>query len=222
MVSLMRQVQHALLKKVALCLAFMGLLTVSAYAQLGGPPNITVQPVVLSVGGIVTNGGIAIINATVTSLTSLKLTWYCNGSRVSSSSKYSIANVNVPLVGTVSTLTITGVSSNDAGSYSLRATNAVGSAVSSNATLIVQNLINTVVTNVVNVVSFVSAETSMTVDGFRIKLSGPTGSNVVIQASTDLKTWIPVSTNLVSSGTASYTDASAKVRPLRYYRAFIQ
>ena len=222
MVSLIKQIQHALLKKAALCLAFIGLLTVSAHAQLGGPPSITVQPAVLSVGGIVTNGGIAVINATVTSLTSLKLTWYCNGYPVSSSSKYSIANVNVPLVGTVSTLTITGVSSNDAGSYSLRATNAVGSAVSSNATLIVQNLINTVVTNVVNVVSFVSAGTSMTVNGFNIKLSGPTGSNVVIQASSDLKTWMPISTNLVSSGSVSYTDTSAKVRPLRYYRAFIQ
>jgi len=55
-----------------------------------------------------------------------------------------------------------------------------------------------------------------------LHLQGQPSQAYEIQASTDLKTWIPVSTNLVSSGTASYTDASAKVRPLRYYRAFIQ
>ncbi|MBW8865688.1 MAG: hypothetical protein JF609_12365, partial [Verrucomicrobia bacterium] len=158
-----------------------------------------------------------------TTTTSLKGTaWYCNGQLVpaSKSALTSIAN----LVYT-STLTLSNVSFINAGSYTLRATNINifnASSVSSPAIVVVANLVNTVVTNAVNVVSFVSAETAMTVNGFNIKLSGPTGSNVVIQASTDLKTWVPISTNLVSSGSVSYTDASAKVRPLRYYRAFIQ
>lgn len=216
--SFTRLIRYAL-SKGAICLVFMGILAISARAQV---VNIT-QPVVLSVDSVVTNGGVAVMNATITSFYSLKtVAWYCNGVPVPAA-KCTVANVAVPLVGTVSTLTMTGVSTTNAGVYTLRATNVASySAVSLGTTLQVQNIISTVVSNVVNVVSFVSAETAMTVNGFNIKLSAPTGSNVVIQASSDFKTWTPISTNLVSGGTVSYTDAAAKVQPLRYYRAFIQ
>jgi len=221
MVSFARLIQHALLKKAALCLVFIGLLATHAQAQLGGPPIVAVQPAVLSVGGIVTNGGIAVINATVTSSTALTIAWYCNGKPVPAG-KCAIANVAVPLVGTVSTLTITGVSPTNAGAYMLRATNWTGSAVSSNATLLVQNLASTVVTTVTNVVSFVSTQTGMTDSGFRLQLTGPGGSNVVVQASTDLVHWTSIATNNIpGDGNYSYTDSTAKTRPGRYYRVYL-
>jgi len=62
----------------------------------------------------------------------------------------------------------------------------------------------------------------MTVNGFKIQLSGPAGSNYVIQASSDLKNWIPIATNAAPTGSISYTDAAAKNLALRYYRAKIQ
>jgi len=221
MVNLSRLIQYPLLKQGLLCFVFIGLLTSTARAGLGGPPNVTVQPVVLSLDGIVTNGGIAVINATVTSITSLTLAWYCNGKPVPAG-KCTVANVAVPLVGTVSTLTITGVAATNAGAYMLRATNSVGSVVSSNANLLVQNVINVVVSNTLNLVDFVAGSTGMTTNGFKIQLSGPTGSNVVVQASTDLKNWTSISTNLVSGGSASYTDTSATNRVFRYYRAYVK
>jgi hypothetical protein len=38
---------------------------------------------------------------------------------------------------------------------------------------------------------------------FGFNLIGPAGSNVVIQASTDLQTWIPLQTNLLGSAWGS-------------------
>jgi hypothetical protein len=122
----------------------------------------------------------------------------------------------VPGVSTVNTLTVKNVSSVNSGNYSVQVVNGVGSETSSNATLVV--LANTVS----NVVSFVSSETGMTVNGFKIELSGPAGSNYVIEASTDLKNWIPISTHAVPTGTVSYTDAAAKTLPFEYYRAVVQ
>jgi len=117
---------------------------------------------------------------------------------------------------------MTGVASTNAGSYTLHAKNASGTTISSPAIVLVANLVNTVVSNVVNVVDFVAGSTGMTSNGFKIQLSGPTGSNVVVQASSDLVHWTSISTNLVSGGNASYTDTAAKSLPGRYYRAYIQ
>ena len=62
----------------------------------------------------------------------------------------------------------------------------------------------------------------MTANGFQIQLSGPAGSNYVIQASADLKNWTPISTNAAPTGSISYTDVAAKNLPFRYYRAVTQ
>ena len=94
--------------------------------------------------------------------------------------------------------------------------NGVGSVASSNATLIV------LASTVSNVLNIVSSGTGMTANGFQIQLSGPSGSNYVIQASTDLKNWVPISTNAAPTGSVSYTDAAAINLPFRYYRAMVQ
>jgi hypothetical protein len=54
---------------------------------------------------------------------------------------------------------------------------------------------------------------------FGFDVTGPSGSNVVIQASTDLQTWIPLQTNLLSSGPLHFSDAQPPANARRFYRA---
>ena len=54
---------------------------------------------------------------------------------------------------------------------------------------------------------------------FGFNVIGPSGSNVVIQASTDLQTWIPLQTNLLGSGPLYFSDAQSPANPRRFYRA---
>jgi hypothetical protein len=54
---------------------------------------------------------------------------------------------------------------------------------------------------------------------FGFDVSGPSGSNVVIQASTDLQTWIPLQTNLLGSGLLHFSDAQSPANVKRFYRA---
>jgi hypothetical protein len=55
--------------------------------------------------------------------------------------------------------------------------------------------------------------------GFGFNVIGPSGSNVVIQASTDLQTWIPLQTNLLDSGLLYFSDAQSTTNVQRFYRA---
>ena len=54
---------------------------------------------------------------------------------------------------------------------------------------------------------------------FGFNVIGPSGSNVVIQASTDLQTWIPLQTNLLGSGPLYFSDPQWTNYPERFYRA---
>jgi len=54
---------------------------------------------------------------------------------------------------------------------------------------------------------------------FGFDVSGPSGSNVVIQASTDLQTWIPLQTNLLGSGPLHFSDSQSPANVQRFYRA---
>jgi hypothetical protein len=199
------------LLKTAICAAFIGFLTVKAQAQIGTPPIIAVQPLGLSVQ----NGGTAILTTTAVSLTSMQFTWLLNGKSVPASNAI-VANVVVPLVGTVSTLTVKSISSANAGNYSVKIKNGVGSVTSQNAAVII------LTSTVSNVVNFVAAGTGLTSSGFKIQLSGPSGTNYVIQASTDLKNWVPIFTNAAPTGGISYTDTAASNLSFRYYRAKLQ
>jgi len=48
---------------------------------------------------------------------------------------------------------------------------------------------------------------------------GPSGSNVVIQASSDLHTWVPLQTNLLGSGPLHFSDTQSPTNRRRFYRA---
>ena len=54
---------------------------------------------------------------------------------------------------------------------------------------------------------------------FQFTVDGPAGSNAIVQASTNLLTWIPLGTYLLNSGTFNYTDTLAPDYPVRFYRA---
>jgi uncharacterized repeat protein (TIGR03803 family) len=54
---------------------------------------------------------------------------------------------------------------------------------------------------------------------FGFSISGPAGSNVVIQVSADLKTWIPLQTNVLVNGTVYYSDSQSPTNRQRFYRA---
>ncbi|SPE52955.1 hypothetical protein SBV1_1620023 [Verrucomicrobia bacterium] len=54
---------------------------------------------------------------------------------------------------------------------------------------------------------------------FGFNVTGPSGSNVVIQASTDLHTWLPLQTNLLGSGPLYFSDSQSTTNVQRFYRA---
>jgi hypothetical protein len=55
-------------------------------------------------------------------------------------------------------------------------------------------------------------------DVFGFNVSGSSGSYVVIQASTDLQTWVPLRTNLLGSGLLYFSDPQWTNYPGRFYR----
>jgi uncharacterized repeat protein (TIGR03803 family) len=56
---------------------------------------------------------------------------------------------------------------------------------------------------------------------FGFDLAGPSGSNVIIEASTDLRTWIPLQTNLFGSGPLSFSDPQSPANRQRFYRTVL-
>ena len=54
---------------------------------------------------------------------------------------------------------------------------------------------------------------------FGFDVTGPSGSNVLIQASTDLQTWIPVQTNQLGSGLLYFSDSQSTTNLRCFYRA---
>jgi hypothetical protein len=55
---------------------------------------------------------------------------------------------------------------------------------------------------------------------FQFELAGQTGKSHVVEASSDLKNWKPVGSNLWSSGKFIFTDPVAATNKMRFYRAF--
>jgi DNA-binding beta-propeller fold protein YncE len=54
---------------------------------------------------------------------------------------------------------------------------------------------------------------------FGFNVIGPVGSNVVIQASADLQTWVPLQTNLLGNGPLYFSDVQSATNGQRFYRA---
>jgi hypothetical protein len=52
-----------------------------------------------------------------------------------------------------------------------------------------------------------------------LKLAGPEGKSYVIEGSTNLVSWVPISTNIISGGQVTVADQTAPDFPRRFYRA---
>ena len=64
------------------------------------------------------------------------------------------------------------------------------------------------------------ADPSLLADGrLQFSLSGQVGRSVVIEASSDLQFWRPISTNIVSGAAMIITDPNPAVLSRRFYRA---
>jgi hypothetical protein len=187
--------------------------------------SIDVQPV----GTNVLNGGTATFTAAadsgILSILGLKLTWYCTSNNVtreiSTSSNISILNeVTNSLLGillggneAVSILTINNVNPTNVGKYYVEATEIGLSfpATSDTASL-----------SIIPAITIASSASTLTTAGFHLEMSTPAGSNVVVEASSDMVNWTPIYTNLDSSGTLTYTDTDATNHTSRCYRARTQ
>jgi len=200
------------LRKVAICLAFFGFLSVKEAQGNGLPPLISVPPVGVSVQ----NGGTITLTATIgLSLTPLTIRWYCNNNLVNDGT---VANVAVPILGTtISTLTITNASASDAGSYYVKAENGGGEIKSANALVVVLGG-----SNLITVVNLLSSQCGMTNGGFQLQLFKPATSNCVLEATSDFVHWAPIYTNSSGSTNFSFLDTEATNHSLRYYRARLQ
>jgi hypothetical protein len=108
-----------------------------------------------------------------------------------------------------STLTISHITSASAGTYTFSVSGGLLLIVSARASATV-GIIPTVTADPVG--------SHMVEKGFKILFSGPTGSNLVIQASSDMKNWTSLCTNVITSGSVTYTDAVAKAVTCRFYR----
>jgi hypothetical protein len=150
------------------------------------------------------------------SLTPQSFYWFFNGQPMVTNADVTVSNTVNLALDIISAVVVHNANSNQAGIYSLRITNGVGSVVSSNATLTVLTL------TITNALYFVTSGIGLNVNGFHLQLSGPIGSNLVIQASADLKNWVSISTNPAPAGSVSYVDTSAITYPIRFYRAFVQ
>jgi hypothetical protein len=64
-----------------------------------------------------------------------------------------------------------------------------------------------------------NATFSFTNGSFGFDVSGPSGSKVVVEAATNLGTWIPLQTNPLGSGLLHFSDSQPGTNRQRFYRA---
>ncbi|MGH7940565.1 MAG: immunoglobulin domain-containing protein [Limisphaerales bacterium] len=201
---------------------FFGLfLAAQAQAQiLGlGAPVFTVQPV----GVTVQNGDTVTLTASAyCNLGSIcSVTWvFSNGRNGRLPDNATVANVGLGSANVSTTLTLKHVSAACAGTYYVEIEDELlgGLLGLTTATSYSQKASVAVTPTVIGTADGSQMDTK----GFTIEFSGPTGSNLVIQASSDMKHWTPVYTNRISGGTVTYTDPMARTVSGRWYRAKLQ
>ncbi len=62
------------------------------------------------------------------------------------------------------------------------------------------------------------AREGLTVNGFALDVTGQPGQKIVLETSTDMKSWIPVQETTLSTGYYRFFDSEAFVQPHRFYR----
>jgi hypothetical protein len=199
-----RQTKRSWLQKT---LAFMlfALFATGAQAQLA---SVTVSPASTNVSNgdtvtITATGYVTLGLLTGTGWTFSGKSWPANA--IATTTGGGILNVDSTIT---STLTISHFSSNDVGTYTFKLTGGL---------LIIVSASGSSTVGTTPVITGVPA--GMVPKGFKVQFSGPTGSNLVIQASSDMQHWAPVYTNVMTGGSLTYTDAVARTVSGRFYRA---
>jgi hypothetical protein len=176
-------------------------------SALGLPPTINVQPQ----DQTVTNMGSVTFKVTVDASLSLTIhyQWLFNGVELttpgSSGTKF------LTLLDPVISYTQPNNTTTNAGNYSVKLITTLGAQrVSSNAVL-----------RVVSAAATISSATPGA-NGFQLHVTGVTGANFIVYASSNLVNWTPVYTNTSLLGTADYTDTAAASFGARYYRVLVQ
>jgi hypothetical protein len=211
----MRICRNSILKTlviIAFCMAFLGFSTVQSRAQAGPPPMFNVQPTNMTVLNGVT------VTLTAKSVHGTSWVWLLNGATNTALNSIALNVPNILNGVTTSTLEIVAAGPANLGNYQLKVADLAGTVYSSNAAVNVG--INTLISNVVN---FVASGTGKLANGaFKLTLAVPTGSNIVVEATSDLVGWTPISTNTATSSSMTFTDAAAATISCRFYRAKIQ
>ncbi|MCX8157379.1 MAG: immunoglobulin domain-containing protein [Verrucomicrobiae bacterium] len=163
---------------------------------LATPPAVVTPPVNQSVA----SGGSASFSVTASGTAPLRYQWY--HLRTSQTNWLPVTG------GTNATLSLTNVQAGDAGSLRVVVANPAASVTSAVATLTVEAPLR-----------FATGGASSYSNGvFRLNISGKAGQMFIIQASTNLSTWIPISTNLATGGQVQFADPGAALGR-RFYRA---
>jgi hypothetical protein len=106
-------------------------------------------------------------------------------------------------------LILTNVSAAHAGLYAVEVSNPGSTSVSRNARLTVSGGDPVRFTQIVRLAN----------GQFQLRLSGPAGKNVSIQASTNNAIWLPLASLVLTNSTGEFTDTLSPGFPLRFYRA---
>lgn len=194
-------------KFAAICLILGCMVTMEVHGQLLGPPKIIAQPSNQSV----TNLGSATFSVKIDASISLTLSyqWQFNGADLKTPGA---SGVQLLTLGNETiTYTQPNNTSTNAGKYSVKLTSTLG------ATVVSSNAVLTLVSAPVAI-----SGARMSTNGFQVHLTGITGVNLVVYASSNLTTWTPVYTNTDGTGSADYTDTAAANFNARYYKVLIQ
>ncbi|PYJ80629.1 MAG: hypothetical protein DME22_23770, partial [Verrucomicrobia bacterium] len=150
-------------------------------------PVFTTQPQSQAViaGNNVTFSSVAIGTPTPT------YQWKFNGSNITGATSSSYTKNNV--------------TTNDAGNYTVVASNSAGSTTSATAVL-----------TVYNTAAATLSSSAYSNNQFQFSLTGVPGYTYIVQASTNLTSWISVKTN---TSPFTFTDTQATNYPYRFYRA---
>jgi hypothetical protein len=153
-------------------------------------------------------GQSATFSVVATGSATLGYQWQTNGGsgyvNVGNGGIFSGANSNV--------LTLASPTMYDALWYQVIATNNFGSVTSTPVFLTLTNPVITL---------SLSNGLLTTSTGCTLQISVPVGISYIILASTDLKSWIPVATNVSATGHEVYTDISATNYSRRFYRTVL-
>ena len=191
----------------AMCL-ILGIILPIKVSALGLPPKVNVQPV----DQTVTNMGSVTFSVIVDA--SLSLTthyqWRFNGEDLQTPG--SSGTKLLTLLDPVISYTQPNNTTNNAGVYSVKLVSTLGaSTVSSNAVL-----------KVVSSPATFTTPPKMSAKGFQLHVTGITGVNFVVYASSNLVNWAPIYTNTDLIGTVDYTDTAASQFSARYYKVLMQ